>query len=135
MSDLPAQPNQSLIHGLECFQAVVAAGRPVGNRELARLLGADPTRVNRVLKTLAHLQLLERTPQRKYRPGPAVHVRRRLYSIRNAVVGSMRVARCAGTMDAATATVTRTAIVTMNVTASRASARTILACSSRPTGQ
>jgi hypothetical protein len=42
-TDLPAQPNQSLIDGLECFQAVVAAGRPVGGRELARTLGVEPT--------------------------------------------------------------------------------------------
>ena len=73
-TDLPAQPNQSLIHGLECLQAVVAAGQPVGGRDLARSLGIEPTKVNRLLKTLAHLHLLERTPRAKYRPGPGVHV-------------------------------------------------------------
>ena len=54
------------------------------------------------------------------------------YSIRNAVVGSRRVARPAGTIDAINATVTRTATVTMSVTASRASVRTTLLCSRRP---
>ena len=73
-SDLPAQPNQSLINGLECLLAVAAAGQAVGSRELARQLGEEPTRVNRLLKTLAHLQVLERTPEGKYRPGPGIHV-------------------------------------------------------------
>lgn len=51
-----------------------AAGRPTGSRELARLLGLEPTRVNRLLGTLAHLGLAGRTPGRKYIPGPGLHV-------------------------------------------------------------
>jgi DNA-binding IclR family transcriptional regulator len=73
-TELPAQPNQSLMNGLECLLAVAAAGRPVGGRELARQLDSEPTRVNRLLKTLAHLQVLERTADGKYRPGPGIHV-------------------------------------------------------------
>ena len=74
MSEPPAQPNQSLITGLECLLAVAAAGQAVGSRELARRLGEEPTRVNRLLKTLAHLQVLAQTPDGKYRPGPGIHV-------------------------------------------------------------
>lgn len=71
---VPAQPNQSLAHGLACLQALAAADGPVGSRELARRLGYEPTRVNRLLGTLADLGLAERTPERRYRPGPAIHV-------------------------------------------------------------
>ena len=41
---------------------------------MARQLGLEPTRVNRLLKTLAHLGLAEQDAQRRYRPGPAIHV-------------------------------------------------------------
>ncbi|HEX2999627.1 MAG TPA: helix-turn-helix domain-containing protein [Armatimonadota bacterium] len=71
---LPAQPNQGLIDGLACLQALASEGRPVGVRELARRLGLTPTRVNRLLGTLAHLELARRTPERKYEVGPAIHV-------------------------------------------------------------
>jgi len=71
---LPAQPNQSLIDGLACLQTLASAGEPIGGRELARQLGLEPTRVNRLLKTLAHLGLAEQDGQRKYRTGPGIHV-------------------------------------------------------------
>jgi DNA-binding IclR family transcriptional regulator len=71
---MPAQPNQSLINGITCLQTVVAAERPVGSREVARLLGEEHTRVSRLLSTLADIGMLEQTPQRKYQPGPALHV-------------------------------------------------------------
>ena len=71
---LPAQPNQSLIRGLECLQAVATAREPVGSRELARLTGLEHTTVSRLLGTLAHLGLVRRTANRKYRPGPGLHV-------------------------------------------------------------
>jgi DNA-binding IclR family transcriptional regulator len=41
---------------------------------LARELGLEPTRVNRLLKTLAYLGMARQTPNRKYLPGPAMHV-------------------------------------------------------------
>jgi len=69
----PAQPNQSLAGGLDCLLHLVSAARPVGSRETARALGMDPTRTNRLLGTLAHLGLAQRTPQRKYVVGPGVH--------------------------------------------------------------
>ena len=71
---LPAQPNQSLIDGLACLQALAVSTEPVGNRALARQLGLEPTRVNRLLKTLAHLGMARQNEERKYLPGPAMHV-------------------------------------------------------------
>ncbi|MGW7680862.1 IclR family transcriptional regulator [Kribbella sp. NPDC054772] len=70
----PAQPNQSLIDGLACLQALASQARPVGSRELGRELGLEPTRVNRLLKTLAHLGLAQQDDKRKYSPGPGIHV-------------------------------------------------------------
>jgi DNA-binding IclR family transcriptional regulator len=71
---LPAQPNQSLIDGLACLQALASAGAPVGSREMARQLDLEPTRVNRLLKTLAHLGIAQQTPDKQYVPGPGMHV-------------------------------------------------------------
>jgi len=71
---LPAQPNQSLIDGLACLQALASAGRPVGSRQLGRELNLESTRVNRLLKTLAHLGIAQQTADRQYAPGPAMHV-------------------------------------------------------------
>lgn len=70
----PAQPNQSLIDGLTCLQALAAAGDPVGVREMARDLKLEPTRVSRLLGTLASLGLAEKGADRKYRTGPGMHV-------------------------------------------------------------
>lgn len=70
----PAQPNLSLIKGVECLQTVIAAQGPIGSREAARRLGFEHTRVNRLLGTLCALGLLEQTPDRRYRPGPGIHV-------------------------------------------------------------
>lgn len=70
----PAQPNRSLADGMAVLLQLVSAGRPVGSRELARELGFEATRVNRLLGTLAGLGMAERTAQRKYLPGPGVHV-------------------------------------------------------------
>lgn len=69
-----AQPNQSLIDGIITLQAVATSDRPVGCRELARQLGFDPTRVNRLLKTLAYLGIARQTSDRKYTAGPGMHV-------------------------------------------------------------
>ena len=71
---LPAQPNQSLIDGLAVLQALASAGGPIGSRAMGRELGLEPTRVNRLLKTLAHLGIAQQTPDRQYVPGPAMHV-------------------------------------------------------------
>ncbi len=70
----PAQPNQSLIDGLTVLQALAVSQGPVGGRALARELNLEPTRVNRLLKTLAYLGMARQTPDRKYLPGPGMHV-------------------------------------------------------------
>jgi DNA-binding IclR family transcriptional regulator len=70
----PAQPNRSLVGGLECLEYLVAAERPVGSREVAREMNLEHTRANRLLGTLAFMGLAERTPDRKYVAGPALHV-------------------------------------------------------------
>ncbi len=41
---------------------------------MARELGLEPTRVNRLLKTLAHLGIAQQTPDKQYVSGPAMHV-------------------------------------------------------------
>jgi DNA-binding IclR family transcriptional regulator len=46
----------------------------MGSREMARLLGLEHTRVNRLMGTLAALGLAERGADRKYAPGPGLHV-------------------------------------------------------------
>ena len=70
---MTAQPNQSVGNALACLVALTDADGAVGSRELARQLGFEHTRVNRLLGTLAELGLAERTPDRKYRPGPGIH--------------------------------------------------------------
>lgn len=71
---LPSQPNQSVIDAMTCLQTLVANAGAVGNRELARQMGLNITRVNRLLKTMAHVGMVRQTPQRKYLPGPGMHV-------------------------------------------------------------
>lgn len=70
----PIQPNNSLINGLSCLQIITTRDEPVGVRELARALDLTPTRVSRLLSTLAHLGLVSQTARRKYKSGPAIHV-------------------------------------------------------------
>lgn len=71
---LPAQPNQSLIDGLACLQNLAAQRGSIGVRELARQLDLEPTRAHRLIRTLAHLGLAEQDADRRYRPGPGIHV-------------------------------------------------------------
>jgi len=73
-SKLNSQPNQSLIDGIATLQALATSSEPVGCRELARRLGIDPTKVNRLLKTLAYLGIARQTADRKYAAGPGMHV-------------------------------------------------------------
>jgi DNA-binding IclR family transcriptional regulator len=69
-----AQPNQSLIDGIATLQALATSTEPVGTRELARRLGFEVTRVNRLLRTLAYLGIARQTADRKYTSGPGMHV-------------------------------------------------------------
>jgi len=90
----PAQPNQSLIDGLSVMQTVAASVDAVGSREVARRLGLEPTRVNRLLKTLAGLGLCEQGEDRKYRSGPGLHV-----IAATALFGSRLIARATGPIE------------------------------------
>lgn len=69
-----AQPNQSLMDGIATLHALSTSDRPIGGRELARQLGFEATRVNRLLKTLAYMGIARQTPDRKYTPGPGMYV-------------------------------------------------------------
>jgi DNA-binding IclR family transcriptional regulator len=69
-----AQPNQSLIDGIATLQALAISPEPIGGRELARRLGFESTRVNRLLKTLAYLGIARQTANRKYTAGAGMHV-------------------------------------------------------------
>lgn len=73
-TQLNAQPNQSLIDGITTLQALAVSPEPIGCRELARQLGFDATKVNRLLKTLAYLGIARQTANRKYTAGPGMHV-------------------------------------------------------------
>ncbi len=70
---LPAQPNNSLIVGIECLQQVVGAEGPLGSREIARRMNMTHTRINRLLGTLSYMGLLDQDGDRRYRPGPGLH--------------------------------------------------------------
>ena len=74
LSQLGAQPNQSLIDGIITLQALATAPEPVGCRELARRIDLDPTKVNRLLKTLTYPGIARQTANRKYTAGPGMHV-------------------------------------------------------------
>lgn len=71
---LPAQPNRSLIDGLAVLSALAVSREPIGSRELARRLGWNPMRVNRLLRTLAAVGMAHQTADRRYTAGPAMHV-------------------------------------------------------------
>jgi DNA-binding IclR family transcriptional regulator len=70
---MSSQPNQSLIDGIRCLQYLVSSGRAIGCRELARLMGINTTRVNRLLMTMASIGLTMQDDQRRYLPGPGIH--------------------------------------------------------------
>lgn len=70
----PAQPNQSILTGLDVLQEVIAIGRPIGSREVARRLGIEHSRANRILGTLVSGGMLHQNGQSKYLPGPRIHV-------------------------------------------------------------
>lgn len=69
-----SQPNQSLIDGMRTLQALAVAEEPIGCRALARELGLEVSKVNRLLRTLAHLGIARQTANRKYTSGAGMHV-------------------------------------------------------------
>lgn len=73
MDGLPAQPNRSVMEGLEVLLAAAREREPLRVRPLARKLGMTPTRVQRYLATLAHLGMMRRNSDRSYAVGPGIH--------------------------------------------------------------
>ncbi|EGU57774.1 hypothetical protein VINI7043_24267 [Vibrio nigripulchritudo ATCC 27043] len=71
---MSSQPNQSLIDGIRCFQELTTSDTPLGNKELAERLDINVVRVNRLLRTLKSIGMAEQNAQKKYMPGPAVHL-------------------------------------------------------------
>ncbi len=71
---LPAQPNQSIIDGLNVLQELAIQPEPVSGKALSQELGLETTKVNRILKTFEHLGLAYKTNSRKYTGGPGMHV-------------------------------------------------------------
>ena len=70
---MSSQPNQSLIDGIRCLQYLVSSDKAVGCRELARQMGMNSTRVNRLLMTMAAIGLTMQDEHRRYLPGPGIH--------------------------------------------------------------
>ncbi|MBN1518211.1 helix-turn-helix domain-containing protein [Candidatus Sumerlaeota bacterium] len=70
----PTQVNQSLRDGLEVLLELAKWQRPVGSREVARVLDWDHARVHRFLTTLADNGFAEKTSDRKYIAGPGLMV-------------------------------------------------------------
>ncbi|AWB65379.1 transcriptional regulator [Saccharobesus litoralis] len=69
-----AQINHSILDGIAVLQAIAGAPAPIGGKEIAERLGLENTRVNRLLKTLASVGIAQQTTNRKYTPGPGIHV-------------------------------------------------------------
>jgi DNA-binding IclR family transcriptional regulator len=69
-----AQPNKSLTDGIRCLELLASSTTPLGSREIARRLGIEHTKVNRLLGTLAHSGMAFRTTARKYTAGAGLHV-------------------------------------------------------------
>ncbi|MBN1518212.1 helix-turn-helix domain-containing protein [Candidatus Sumerlaeota bacterium] len=70
----PTQVNQSLRDGLEILLELAKWQRPVGSREIARVLEWDHARVHRFLTTLVDSGFAEQSSDRKYMAGPGLTV-------------------------------------------------------------
>ena len=69
----PAQPNYSILRGFLVLQEVIVAGRPIGSREVSRLVNIEHSTVNRILGTLVEAGMLQQNTDSKYLPGPRIH--------------------------------------------------------------
>ncbi|WCE29149.1 helix-turn-helix domain-containing protein [Vibrio sp. SCSIO 43137] len=70
---MSSQPNQSLIDGIRCLQYLASSDEPLGCRELARQLDMNPSKVNRLLMTMASIGLTTQDNKRRYLPGSGIH--------------------------------------------------------------
>ncbi|MDL2229158.1 helix-turn-helix domain-containing protein [Treponema sp. OttesenSCG-928-L16] len=69
-----AQPNQSILKGFVILQEVIASARPLGSREISRILAIEHSTANRILGTLVETGMLQQDSESKYLPGPRIHV-------------------------------------------------------------
>jgi DNA-binding IclR family transcriptional regulator len=102
---MSSQPNQGILDGLVCLEALAAAGEPVGCRELARRLDLHHVRANRLLKSLVDAGFARQDRNRRYLPGPAFHVLAALAThgsglLRRALPHLQRLARASGAVVA-----------------------------------
>jgi DNA-binding IclR family transcriptional regulator len=67
-------PSQTLDRGLLCLEFVAASDRPVSIDATAAHLGVHRSIVYRLLRTLEHRHLVERSPDGDYLPGPYLAV-------------------------------------------------------------
>ena len=70
----PAQPNFSILRGFLILQEVIVAGRPVGSREISRIVKIEHSTTNRILGTLVETGMLQQNSESKYLSGPRIHV-------------------------------------------------------------
>jgi DNA-binding IclR family transcriptional regulator len=73
-STRPSQPNQSLMDAVRVLQAVTFHSRPVSASEIARDLDVDVTRAHRLLRTLSMLGMTFQSRDKRFSPGPGMHV-------------------------------------------------------------
>lgn len=71
---MPAQSNQSLADGVSLLGLLCSRSDGIGSREAARLMGWEATRANRMLGTLREMGLAAQDADRRYRPGPGIHL-------------------------------------------------------------
>lgn len=74
MTNLPSQPNQSLLDGLRLLEALAGKPFPVSCTSLSLELGMEVTRVNRLVKTLHAQGFAYRNKTRHYGAGPGLFV-------------------------------------------------------------
>lgn len=74
MAKLPTQPVLGLVDGLRVLEALAVRAEPVGSNMLAKELGIEQTKVNRLIKTLAFYGYAHQLSNRKYVAGQAMHI-------------------------------------------------------------
>ncbi len=68
------QANKSILTGFTILEEVLVSGEPIGSREISRRLSIEHSKVNRILSTLVVSGMLQKTEDRKYFSGPALHI-------------------------------------------------------------
>ena len=71
---LPAQPNLGIIDGMRCLRVLAISKTPVGVSEMANRMLMEPTKVHRLLKTLAHMGMVQQDHGRRYLIGGGIQV-------------------------------------------------------------